>query len=58
MATHPMSLLLVLLVTNNLVTGKKHIGCFVEGECAVFIDHSNLLGVIEDVDTPEDCLGK
>ena len=58
MATHLMSLLLILLVTNNVVTGNKHIGCFVEGECAMFIDHSNLVEIIEDVVTPEDCLGK
>ena len=32
------------------------IGCFVEGECAMWIDRHNLVGIVEGILTPKDCL--
>ena len=40
----------------NSVTGTKEIGCFVEGECALWIDNHNLVAIVEDITTPEECL--
>ena len=50
--------LLTLFVGSNSEINSSHIGCFVEGECALYIDLHNLVEIIENISTPKDCLDR
>ena len=52
-----LSSIILCLVGTNAGTNSSHIGCFVKGECAQWIDHHNLVDIIKDINTPESCLG-
>ena len=56
MASRLLILLFFTFISLNLVAGNRNIGCFVEGECALWIDNHNLVAIIDDISTPENCL--
>ena len=56
MAKHLLILLLISLVVINLTYANKDIGCFVEGECALWIDNHNLVEIVDEISSPENCL--
>ena len=56
MAKHLLVLFFTSLAFINLTYGNKDIGCFVEGECALWIDNHNLVEIVYGITSPENCL--
>ena len=56
MEKHFINLLFISFSLINLAYGNRDIGCFVEGECALWIDNHNLVNIFVGIPTPEKCL--
>ena len=56
MNKHLLIAFLILLAVINLTFANEDIGCFVEGECALWIDNHNLVEIVDEILSPENCL--